>query len=152
MFNLPSLGVWIEGLDYSAPSPKRDPFPLVAALPYCEKGPGDVTNLPIKALDCPLGGEGGDSLCAFIGDGVPSGGVPPLPTPRTRALLDGVSWRGRVSGGNGLGGTSVQYPPDMGSLWGVSLGNTRGSGYSGYEVGGIVPRIQVFEKQDFPWT
>ena len=55
------------------PSPKCDPFPLVAALPNCEKGPGDLTNLPIQALDCPLGGEGGDSLGAFIGDGVPSG-------------------------------------------------------------------------------
>ena len=73
VFYLPGLCIRIEGLDYSAPSSECDPFPLVAALPNCEKGPGDFTNLPIQALDCPLGGESGDSLCAFIGDGVPSG-------------------------------------------------------------------------------
>ena len=55
------------------PSPKQNPFPLLTALPNREQGPGDVTNLPIKALDCPLCGEGGDSLRTFIGDGVPGG-------------------------------------------------------------------------------
>ena len=55
--------------------------------------------------------------------------------------------RDRISGSNGLGGSSVQDPPDMGTLWCVSSVNTGWVGDSGNWVEVLI-LIQIFEKQD----